>query len=58
MGKCLKELNLTPVQIKRLQQLRAVSGSKTRNRRQALRDYHPTLDRRMKQRHRNRGKLK
>jgi periplasmic protein CpxP/Spy len=37
VGKLVKELNLTPVQIEQLQKLRAASGSKTKERRQALR---------------------
>jgi periplasmic protein CpxP/Spy len=37
VGKLVKELNLTPTQIQRLQKLRAASRSKTKERRQALR---------------------
>jgi periplasmic protein CpxP/Spy len=37
VGKLVKELNLTPVQIQRLQELRVASKSKTKERRQALR---------------------
>jgi periplasmic protein CpxP/Spy len=37
VGKLAKELNLTPVQIERLQKLRTASKSKTKERRQALR---------------------
>jgi periplasmic protein CpxP/Spy len=37
MGKLVEELNLTPEQIHRLQKLRAASGGKTKERRQALR---------------------
>jgi periplasmic protein CpxP/Spy len=37
VGKLVKELNLTPTQIQRLQKLRAASGSKTKARRQSLR---------------------
>jgi periplasmic protein CpxP/Spy len=37
VGKLVKELNLTPVQIQRLQELRTASGRRTKERRQALR---------------------
>lgn len=45
MGNLVKELNLSPDQIQRLQQLRKTSQGKTKERRQALRTARQELDR-------------